>query len=233
VPFSEPAAAVGNPPTEATNWNCRAQCPPERKNDISHQTEDRESGPEDFPLHALSLRQTCDSRRQGPMQSAGDGTPFLYNRPMRRCTIVVLLFVTLSAAQDRSAWQSLSQLQAGDKVKLSLKAHGSITGIFQSSTPDQVTVASTIARREEVAKLERYNQGGWSRGKTALVGAAIGGGAGAIAGVAAAGCNHNSLGPCISRGEGGAVAAAAGAVLGAIVGALLPHHRTELIYAAK
>jgi hypothetical protein len=167
------------------------------------------------------------------MQSARAGTPFIYNRPMHRCIIAVLLFVTLADAQDRSAWQSISQLQAGDEVKLSLKTHGSMTGIFQSSTPDQVTVGSTIARREEVAKLERYKKGGWSRGKTALVGAAIGGGAGVIAGVAAGGCNHNSFGPCISRGEGGAVGGAAGAVLGAIVGVLLPHHRTELIYAAK
>jgi len=152
---------------------------------------------------------------------------------MQRCIVAVLLFVTLTEAQDRSAWQSVSQLQAGDKVKLSLKTHGSMTGIFQGSTSDQVTVGSTIARREDVAKLERYKRGGWSRGKTALVGAAIGGGVGVIAGVAAGGCNHNSFGPCISRGEGGAVVGAAGAVLGAIVGALLPHHRTELIYASK
>jgi hypothetical protein len=51
VPSSEPTAAVGNPPTDAANWNRRTQCPPERKNDISHQTQDRESRPEDFPLH--------------------------------------------------------------------------------------------------------------------------------------------------------------------------------------
>jgi hypothetical protein len=54
----EPTAAIGNPPTDAANWNRCAHSPPERKNEISHQTQNRESGPEDFPLHALSLRQT-------------------------------------------------------------------------------------------------------------------------------------------------------------------------------
>jgi hypothetical protein len=152
---------------------------------------------------------------------------------VHRCIVAVFLFVALAEAQDRSAWQSISQLQAGDKVKLSLKTRGSMTGIFQSSTPDQVTVGSTIAKREDVAKLERYKKGAWSRGKTALVGAAIGGGAGLIAGIAVGGCNHNSLGPCISRGESGAVGGAAGAVLGAIVGVLLPHHPAELVYASN
>ena len=54
----EPTAAVGNPPTDEANWNRSAQCPPERKNEISHETQDNDRGPEDFPLHAPSLRQT-------------------------------------------------------------------------------------------------------------------------------------------------------------------------------
>lgn len=58
MPSSEPTAAIGNPPTDAANWNHRAQCPPDRKNDISHQTQDRESRPKDFPLHVPSLRQS-------------------------------------------------------------------------------------------------------------------------------------------------------------------------------
>jgi len=53
---SEPIAAIGNPPTQEANWNCRAQCPPERKKKISHQTQDREGGPEYLPFHALSLQ---------------------------------------------------------------------------------------------------------------------------------------------------------------------------------
>jgi hypothetical protein len=48
---SEPIAAVGNPPTHEANRNRSAQGPPERKNKISHETQDRESGPEDLPLH--------------------------------------------------------------------------------------------------------------------------------------------------------------------------------------
>ena len=48
---SEPIAAVGNPPAHKANWNRGAEGPPERKNKISHETQDRESGPEDLPLH--------------------------------------------------------------------------------------------------------------------------------------------------------------------------------------
>ena len=65
APSSEPTAAVGNPPTEAADWNRCAHSPPERKNEIRHQAQNRESGPEDFPLHAPSLRQTsswCPTR---------------------------------------------------------------------------------------------------------------------------------------------------------------------------
>jgi hypothetical protein len=42
----------------------------------------------------------------------------------------------------------------------------------------------TTAKREDVAKLERYRSG-LGRGKTALVGAAIGGGGGAVIGITA------------------------------------------------
>ena len=51
----EPIAAVGDPPTGAENRNGSAQCPPERKNAIGRETQNRESGPEDLPLHVFSL----------------------------------------------------------------------------------------------------------------------------------------------------------------------------------
>jgi hypothetical protein len=145
----------------------------------------------------------------------------------------MLLFALLLPAQDRSVWQNLAQLEMGDRVKLSIKGRDSVVGPFQSQTPEQVTVGSTTAARTDVTKLERYQNGGWSWGKAALVGAVIGGGAGAAIGAGAAGCDHNSIGPCVTRGEGAAIAGGAGAVLGAIIGVLLPHHRTELIYQAK
>jgi hypothetical protein len=151
---------------------------------------------------------------------------------MKRCTIM-LLFALLLPAQDRSVWQNLTQLQTGDRARLSIKGRDSVVGPFQSWTPEQVTVGATTAARAEVTKVERYRNGGWSRGKTALVGAVIGGGAGTAIGAGIAGCDHKSIGPCVTRGEGAAIVGGAGAVLGAIVGVLLPHHRTDLIYVAK
>jgi hypothetical protein len=159
----------------------------------------------------------------------------LYNRwtMVKRSAFALLLIASLTFAQDRSSWQALSQLQTGDQVKLSLKSHGDVTGPFQTWTPEQVTVGSTTAKREDVAKLERYGKGGWGRGKKALVGALIGGGAGAAIGIAAGGCSDHGFGPCFTRAQTGAAAGAAGAVMGTIVGALLPHHRTNVIYAAR
>jgi hypothetical protein len=154
---------------------------------------------------------------------------------MQRClpTVLLLLSALASYAQDRSTWQSLAQLQAGDRVRLSLKSGAAVNGTFQGWTPEQLTVNSTAERRENVTKLERYRKPGWSRGKTAAVGALIGGGSGAAIGIAAGGCSPHGFGPCFTRGQIGAVLGAVGAVLGAVVGVLIPHHRTDVIYAAK
>jgi hypothetical protein len=81
--------------------------------------------------------------------------------------------------------------------------------------------------------VERYRSGGWSRGKTAAVGALIGFGGGATIGAAAAGGCHKGDFICFTRPVTGLALGAVGAVLGTAVGALVPHHRTDLIYVAK
>ncbi len=140
---------------------------------------------------------------------------------------------TAIEAQDRHDWQSLAQLQVGDKISLSLKT-GPVTGAFQTWTPDQVTIGTVTARKDDVLKVERYGHGGSGRGKHAAIGALIGFGGGfAIGAGIAGGCHQGQFGPCISRGLGGAVAGAAGAVVGAGIGALLPAHGKELIYSVK
>ena len=77
----------------------------------------------------------------------------------RHHTVILLLSVMACSAQDTGNWQRLAQLQPGDQVRLSWKAHGHVTGPFQTWTPEQVTVGSTAAKREDVAKLERYRKG--------------------------------------------------------------------------
>lgn len=63
TPELEPLASIGHPPTHAANGNSCPERPPDRQNEISRQTEKRESDPEDFAFH-------------GPIYSA--------NSPMRR-----------------------------------------------------------------------------------------------------------------------------------------------------
>src|ERR1017187_2156481 len=160
----------------------------------------------------------------------------MYNFSTMSCCLpaVLLLFSALTSyAQDQSAWQSLAQLQAGDQVRLSLKSRSAITGTFGGWTPQQITVNSTTEKRENVTKLERYRKPGWSRGKTAVVGAVIGGGAGVAVGVAGGGCSSHGFGPCFTRGQIGAALGAFGAVLGGGIGALIPHHRMDVIYSIK
>jgi len=73
-----------------------------------------------------------------------------------------MLSCALSAtayAQDRHDWQSLSRLDAGDRVRILLKA-GRASGTFQNWTPEDVTAGTVTARREEALKIERYRGGG-------------------------------------------------------------------------
>jgi hypothetical protein len=145
---------------------------------------------------------------------------------------VAVLAVSSCAAQDRSDWQSVAKVQPGTKVRLSLKSRRTFIDEFKGSTADQVTVGTVVAKREDVRRLERFRSGGRGRGKTAAIGALIGGGAGAVIGVAAGGCHTGDF-ICFSRGTVGAVLGAVGAIVGALAGALIPPHHTEVVYAAR
>jgi hypothetical protein len=134
--------------------------------------------------------------------------------------------------QDRHDWQSLARLQAGDRIRLSLKT-GPVNGPFQNWTLQQVTAGRVTARREDVLKIERYRQGAWGRGKTAAVGALIGFGGGFAIGAAGGDNSRQGIGPYISRGTLGAIVGGMGLVIGAGIGALLPRHTKELVYSAK
>ena len=124
-------------------------------------------------------------------------------------------------------------MHAGDRVKVSLQKAPSLDGPLRGWTADRITVGPTAAARAEVVQVERYRPGTWSRGKRALVGAAIGGAAGAAIGIIPNNGCTNSFGPCFTRAQTGAAVGATGAVVGALIGALLPHHRWDVIYRAS
>jgi hypothetical protein len=148
-------------------------------------------------------------------------------------TKLMLLSALVAAAhgQDRHDWQSLSQLHAGDSIRLSSKT-GRMDGLFQNWTPQELTVGTVTTRREDVLKIEQYRHGG-ARAKHIGIGALIGFGGGFAIGASVGDCHGPSLGPCFTRSEGGALVAGAGAVLGALVGAILPARSKELIYSTR
>jgi hypothetical protein len=131
---------------------------------------------------------------------------------------------TAAVGQDRHDWQSLAQLQAGERVRVSLKT-GPLNGEFQKWTPQAVTVATVTARREDVLKIERYRHGR-SRGEHIAIGAVIGFGGGF-----AAGASVRLYGA--SRPQGGAYFGGVLAGIGALVGAILPVHSKEVIYSSR
>ena len=135
---------------------------------------------------------------------------------------------------DRRNWQSLVTLQPGDRVRLSLKK-GHVDGAFQNWTPEQVTVGTVTAKREDVRIIERYRTDAWGRGKKAAVGALVGFGSGFILGVAGNPCGTTFLGvtTCVNRAEHGVFVGGAFAIIGAGIGALQPSHTRELIYSAS
>jgi len=153
---------------------------------------------------------------------------------MRSFMTVVLLCALGTAAngQDPRDWQSLAQLQAGDKIRLSMKT-GPVDGAFRNWTPQQVTAGTVTARREDVVKIERYRKGGWGRGTHAAIGAAVGFGGGFAFGAAVGGCRPNEFLCFGNRGTWGAAVGGVGLVVGAGIGALIPGHHKDLIYSAK
>jgi len=156
------------------------------------------------------------------------------NMGLRSFLMVALICAlgTAASGQDRRDWQSLAQLKAGDKIRLSLKT-GPVEGAFQNWTPQQLTAGTVTAKKEDVLKIERFREGGGGRGKHAAIGALIGFGGGFAIGAGITGCHQGEFGPCVSRGVGGAAAGGVGAVIGAGIGALLPRHNKELIYSVK
>jgi hypothetical protein len=150
---------------------------------------------------------------------------------MRSFLALIMLcpFASSAWGQDRHDWQSVSGLQAGDRVRVVLKT-GPVEGEFQKWTPEDATFGTVTAKREDVIKIERYRRGG-SRGKHAAFGALIGFGGGFAIGASVNLCV--GLGPCVKRPVGGAVVGGAGAVIGALIGALLPTHSREIIYSSS
>ncbi|MGA7885743.1 MAG: hypothetical protein WCA44_08380 [Acidobacteriaceae bacterium] len=141
-------------------------------------------------------------------------------------SIVVLLATTcaLPAQTNRSSWENLNALRAGQKiqvVEIGAKKH---TGLFVSVSATAIVLTETGGDRtiaKQDVRTVKLLTGG-HRLRHTLIGAGVGAGAGG--GITAAAWEpHGFLG---GKGTGAAVGAIIGGVVGAIVGALLPSHPT-------
>ena len=129
------------------------------------------------------------------------------------------------AQSNKSAWESLSTLQAGHKIEVKTNAN-KVSGAFVSVSDTAISLQApageeTIPRTDvrSVKLMENKH-----RLRNAAIGAAIGAGVGAGAGAAAGkGPAHGGFD---FAGLGAGIGAAAGGVIGAIVGALWPNHQT-------
>jgi hypothetical protein len=154
---------------------------------------------------------------------------------VRSLRALVLIGALIGAvnAQDQRDWQSLAKLQAGDRLRLSLKT-GSSDGLFQTWTPEDVKVGSMTSKKEDVFKIERFRPGSHGRGKHAAIGALIGFGGGFIVGAAVGNCRQGELlCPKAPRVVFGVGFGFLGVVVGGAIGVLLPSHNKDLIYSSR
>ena len=147
--------------------------------------------------------------------------------------ICVLGTVQTSWAQpNKASWANLSVLQAGQKIQVSdmnsQKRSGTFVNVSETAITLQATAGEQTVQRQDVRSVKLMENK--HRMRNTLLGAAVGGGAGAGIGAA-------SFHPCSSQSfcidpDGRAIRTGVGAVIGvaggAVVGALLPSH--SMIY---
>ena len=148
---------------------------------------------------------------------------------MRRLTLItlsVLMLATIAGAQaPEQSWDNLKTLREGEKIQVVDQKLKSLKGTFVSFSDEAVTLQvgkDTVAvQRADVFRVS--SQKGMGRGKHALVGLAIGAGAGLALGMASCAyvTDQNKCKASDLAGLGAAEAALFGGI-GAGVGALVP-----------
>ena len=158
-------------------------------------------------------------------------------RTLVSCLIAVMLALPLEGiAQTANNWKSVTSLQSGQKVIVELKDGKKLKRKFGHASETSVTLLSG-KNTEDVARTDIrkvYRETGASKGKSTLVGAGVGGGAGAIFGAAALGSDDKGW-FSITRSEAAGVVGIFGASVGAVTGFVvgLVRHKKTLIYEAS
>jgi hypothetical protein len=149
-----------------------------------------------------------------------------------RSALALLCVLTFSCAsailEAQTSWENLHRLKVNQKIQI-VETNGAKHSVFFLSVSE-----SAIRFRENIGErsIERTAIHSIAltdphRGRNALIGAGIGGGAGAAIGAAAS----EPGGGFTGRGFGAAAVGLMGALVGAGTGAILPSHKT--IYTAE
>jgi hypothetical protein len=137
------------------------------------------------------------------------------------------------AETNKASWANLSSLQAGQKIQvidMSSKKHsGTFVNVSDAAISFQEVAGERTIQKQDVRSVKLMeNKHRW---RNSLIGAAVGGGAGAGIGAASFHPCSGSQSFCIDP-DNKAIRAGVGAVIGlavgATVGALLPSH--QMIY---
>jgi hypothetical protein len=177
----------------------------------------------------------------------------MHHRKQRRCgartypnevdmreAILVLVFLLLvpafaMAQSAKDSWDSLKRLASGQQIRIVLNDAKSYSGRFQSVSNDGLIVRTGGGEQtfERQTVLRVSTRGKSHRGRNALIGVAVGAGAGVIVAVASPelGTGKCAKGSCVDAGTVSMVGFLGG-VLGAGLGAAIPTRSWYDVYRA-
>jgi len=138
-----------------------------------------------------------------------------------------------------SSWDNLKGLRPGQEIRVVMNNVKSYQGEFESLTDGGITLRlaageQTLARKDI---LRVSSKGQKHRARNALIGAAVGAGAGLVIGLAAnhiqRNCTNNSFGCGLPDLDRENIITPVGALAGAVVGAVAPTGRWHEVYRAR
>jgi hypothetical protein len=149
---------------------------------------------------------------------------------MRILAVLVISALTAAAQSPLQDWNQVKALAPGTEIRVERTGGPSVRGQLRSASDETLVVGSgkgeEMLPRPQVARVSVRGKG--HRGRNALIGLAVGAGAGLAIGFAIRG-GANQL-KVVSNGavEGGSTAV--GAILGTIVGVAIPTGGWRQIY---